>query len=248
MVDLSYQLYSSRNFTPLDDTLRMLNDLGYSQVEGYGGVFENLRETTGLLKETGLTMPSGHFGLDMLESDPAQVLEIAEACNMKAVYCPHIAEELRPVDAAGWRAFGARVQKAGEPIREAGLIYGWHNHDFELRPDPNGKVPLEEIFAGGPELSWEADIAWIQRGGADPLDWIARHGTRLSAAHIKDIAPAGACEDEDGWADVGEGVMDWPAIWRALQATPCSIFVIEHDNPSDHHRFARRSITNVAKL
>ena len=42
MTDLSYQLYSSRNFPPLADTLSMLSDLGYSQVEGYGGLYDDL--------------------------------------------------------------------------------------------------------------------------------------------------------------------------------------------------------------
>jgi hypothetical protein len=35
MTDYSYQLYSSRNFGPLPETLRMLAELGYKQVEGY---------------------------------------------------------------------------------------------------------------------------------------------------------------------------------------------------------------------
>jgi hypothetical protein len=27
-----------------------------------------------------------------------------------------------------------------------------------------------------------------------------------------------------------------------LRRTPCNIFILEHDNPSDHARFARRSL------
>ena len=38
MTDYSYQLYSSRNFGPLPDTLKMVADLGYTQVEGYGAL------------------------------------------------------------------------------------------------------------------------------------------------------------------------------------------------------------------
>ena len=56
------------------------------------------------------------------------------------------------------------------------------------------------------------------RGGADPLDWIDRYGARIVAVHVKDIAPAGECADEDGWADVGHGTIDWPAIWKRLGA------------------------------
>ena len=31
MTDFSYQLYSSRNFLPLAETMKMLGDLGYKQ-------------------------------------------------------------------------------------------------------------------------------------------------------------------------------------------------------------------------
>ena len=36
---ISYQLYSSRNFPPLADTLRMLRTAGYEAVEGFGGIY-----------------------------------------------------------------------------------------------------------------------------------------------------------------------------------------------------------------
>ncbi len=101
---------------------------------------------------------------------------------------------------------------------------------------------MEVIFLGGPELTWEADVAWIIRGGADPLEWIERHGSRISAVHVKDIAPEGECADEDGWADLGHGTVDWQGICRALKSTPVRLFIMEHDKPSDDHRFARRSI------
>ena len=107
MTDFSYQLYSSRNFPPLADTLAMLAGLGYAQVEGYGGVYEDPEATAALLRETGLTMPSGHVGLDMLEGDPAGTVAMARTLGMETVFCPHLAEAARPVDAAGWQAFCA---------------------------------------------------------------------------------------------------------------------------------------------
>ena len=36
MTDFSYQLYSSRNFQPLEATLTMVAKAGYTAVEGYG--------------------------------------------------------------------------------------------------------------------------------------------------------------------------------------------------------------------
>lgn len=242
---LSYQLYSSRNFPPLADTLAMLADLGYDAVEGYGALYADdaqVAELTAALGKSGLAMPTGHFGLAQLEAEPAKVLAIARALGITRLYCPYLMPEDRPTDAAGWRAFGARLQAAGRPIRDAGLGFGWHNHDFELRPLPDGQVPQDLIFAGGPDLEWEIDVAWVVRGGADPAAWIARYAPRITAAHLKDIAPAGQNANEDGWADLGEGTVPWKALMADLRHTPCDIFIMEHDNPSDHARFARRSL------
>lgn len=245
MTDFSYQLYSSRNFPPLDTTLGMLKRNGYARVEGYGALYTEPRAIRAALDANGLTMPSGHFSIDLLENEPQKVLDIAGMLGMKAIYCPHLAIEQRPADAAGWSAFGERLEAAHAVYSKAGYVFGWHNHDFEFKALPDGAIPQKLIFDAAPSISWEADIAWIIRGGADPFQWIENHGKRISAVHIKDIAPSGENADEDGWADVGHGTVDWKALLTALRATPVRYFIMEHDNPSDHERFARRSIATV---
>ncbi|WP_431300281.1 sugar phosphate isomerase/epimerase family protein [Tabrizicola sp. BL-A-41-H6] len=241
----SYQLYSSRNFPPLSDTLTMLAGLGYQDVEGFGGLYADdakLADLAAGLKATGLKMPTAHFGLDMLEGNSDQALKIARTLGIKHIYCPYLMPDQRPTDGPGWRAFGARLEAAGRPYKAAGIGFGWHNHDFEFKATPDGAIPQAEILAGGPSLEWEIDVAWVIRGGADPVQWIRRYGPRITAAHVKDIAPAGENTDEDGWADVGHGTVNWASLMAALRAVGCKHFVMEHDNPSDHARFAKRSI------
>jgi sugar phosphate isomerase/epimerase len=75
-------------------------------------------------------------------------------------------------------------------VRAAGFGFGWHNHDFEFVPLADGSVPMQILLETAPDLDWEADIAWVIRGGADATDWIARHGKRITAVHVKDIAAA----------------------------------------------------------
>ena len=151
----------------------------------------------------------------------------------------------RPATARGWRDFGARLELAGAPLRAAGLGFGWHNHDFEFVPLPDGTVPMAALLQGGPSLEWEMDVAWVVKGGADPAAWIAAEGRRITAAHVKDIAPAGQNAEEDGWADVGHGTVDWRGLMGLLRGAGVAHFIIEHDNPSDHTRFARRSLASV---
>jgi sugar phosphate isomerase/epimerase len=71
-------------------------------------------------------------------------------------------------------------------------------------------------------------------------------GSRITAVHVKDIAPAGECVDEDGWADVGQGTLDWKQLIADAKAnTKAKFYVMEHDKPSDAIRFAKRSIASV---
>ena len=245
MTDFSYQLYSSRNFPPLSDTLKMLGDAGYAQVEGYGALFADLGDIATLksdLDANGLHMATGHIGLESLENNVQANLEIANALGLEAIYCPHLVAEDRPDTAQGWREFGARLQAASKPYVDAGLVFGWHNHDFEFIAMEDGQVPMDLILEGGPDLTWEADIAWIVRGGGNPFAYIAKYASRITAVHVKDIANEGECIDEDGWADVGQGFVDWPRLMAALEATDARYFVMEHDNPNDAARFATRSL------
>ena len=84
----SYQLYSSRNFPPLAKTLSMLADVGYTTVEGFGGLYADRAGLTDLaagLKATGLKMRSGHFGLDQVEDTPDWAIEVAKTLGMEQV-------------------------------------------------------------------------------------------------------------------------------------------------------------------
>lgn len=245
----SFQLYSARNFKPWRDVLAMLASLGYSQVEGFGGVYDDPGSFRAEMDRNGLAMPSGHFALDALEQDFDGVCRIAEALGVKLLVCPFLARDRRPSDAAGWKAFGERLAAIGQKANGAGYRFAWHNHDFEVEPLPGGSMPLRLMLDAAPAIEIELDVAWVIRGGADPLGLITDYADRILAVHVKDIAPAGENADEDGWADVGQGTVGWTTMLKELRLkTPATVYAMEHDNPSDLERFARRSIEAVRGL
>jgi sugar phosphate isomerase/epimerase len=245
----SFQLYSARNFQPWDQVLKLLADVGYRQVEGFGGVYADAAALRAELDRNGLTMPSGHVSLAQLESDLDGVRRIADTLGIATIICPHIAADLRPVDVAGWRGFGERLARVGAAVRAGGHDFAWHNHDFEFTALPDGTLPMEHILAAAPDIGWEIDVAWVIRGGGDPRAWIDRAGQRIVAVHVKDIARPGDGAGEDGWSDVGDGTVDWRGLLAALRARSAArYYVMEHDNPADYARFARRSITAASAL
>jgi sugar phosphate isomerase/epimerase len=248
MKHIAYQLYCSRNAPSFDGTLKMLSHAGYLAVEGYGGILDDADALRAQLDAHGLAMPSSHMGLAEIEADPAGMLTKAQTLGCESVFAPFVMPEDRPVDGRGWSAFGARLAEAGKPFQDAGIKFGWHNHDFEFAILPTGEMPLDLIAAADDALLLELDLGWVVRAGLDPVAWVQKYAGRIAVAHIKDVAPVGTCADEDGWADVGQGTMDWAAIHAALQSAGVDHYVVEHDNPSDDARFAQRSLAAVSRF
>ena len=226
----------------------MLADAGYKQVEGFGGIYDDSKALRGQLDQADLTMPTGHFDLKTIEAAPKKAIEIAQSLGIKALFVPYLEVVDRPETADGWLAFGRRLDEAGKPLKDAGLNFGWHNHDFEFKSLGGDDLPLDLILEGGKELVLELDLAWVSVAGQRPSDWVLKYSDRLVAVHVKDIATTGSCLDEDGWEDVGHGTLEWEDTIQSVRETDCQLLVMEHDNPNDDARFARRSIASAKKF
>jgi sugar phosphate isomerase/epimerase len=243
---LSFQLYSARKFPPLDGQLETLAKLGFVNVEPYGGLLVDAAALKGGLDRHGLKAPSSHVGMDRLRADRGAVIALARELGIGLVIVPAIPPEARPTDAEGWRRLGRELGGMQADFAAAGLSFAWHNHDFEFRKIADGGYPLDLMFEVAPGLGWEADIGWMHVAGEDPVRWLDKYRHRVKAIHVKDVALKGEKADEDGWADVGDGVIDWKRMLPAIEATGAELLVLEHDNPSDFERFARRSRAAVA--
>lgn len=241
---LSFQLYSARKFPPLAEQLTALAALGYTNVEPFGPIYDDIAGFKAARDAAGLASVSGHFALDLLEGDLDKACRIAEQLGMEVVVCPYLMPDARPGDAAGWQGLGRRLAAVAAGLKARGFRFAWHNHDFEFVALSDGSLPIQHLLAD-PSVELELDVAWVVRAGADPLAWLEGYASRLALVHVKDIAPAGSNLDEDGWADVGAGVVPWAAIWpKAVAAGPVAM-VVEHDNPSDWHRFASASAAAI---
>jgi sugar phosphate isomerase/epimerase len=245
-MDIGFQLFSARNY-PLADVLKKISALGYSHVEGYGSLYTDPAALKAQLAANKLTMPTAHIGLDDLENT-SKTLKLAETLGIKVVICPWLAPDQRPTSADGWKKFADRLQKIGKPFQDAGLGFGYHNHDFEF-VKYDGRYAMDILLEAAPAVSCEVDVAWIVRGKGDPAPWLEKNGDRIVAIHVKDIAPAGENANEDGWADAGQGIVPWKTLWPiARTKTKAAYFIAEHDNPSDIDRFASRSIAFIKSL
>ena len=239
---VSLQLYSMRDVADQIALLGNLPAMGITRVEGYGGVYGDPAGYRAAMDANGITMPSGHMGLADIEADFDATMSIVRTMGMTRVYAPYLEEKDRPTTAAGYVDLAKRLNAAGLRYAEHGISFGWHNHDFEFFALPDGSIPMEILLENAPDIKWEADLAWIVRGACDPLDYIARYGSRITAIHVKDIAEAGTNLDQDGWADLNEGTLDWAVYLKACRAQSADvIYALEHDKPSDPIAYATRS-------
>jgi len=240
------QLYSARNFPPVETQLAAIEANGFDGVETFGPFHDDAAATRRLLDAHGLAAKSAHIDLATFETRPERAIAIARALGAELVVAPYLTPSERPTSRDGWRDLGARLERVRARIAGDGLRFAWHNHDFEFISLPDGSFPIEHLL--GDAVSWEADLAWIARGGGNPLRWLERYRGRVAAVHVKDIAPTGEKADEEGWADVGAGVLPWPDLWARSVAAGATIMIAEHDNPSDFARFARVSAAAMRRL
>jgi sugar phosphate isomerase/epimerase len=90
-----------------------------------------------------------------------------------------------------------------------GITLNVHNHTWEVE---NDEYELRENLRRVPELKLGPDLNWLVRGGADPADFIRRHGERIVFLHLRNQYANGK------WSEsLAEGDMDYAAIGRALE-------------------------------
>jgi sugar phosphate isomerase/epimerase len=240
------QLYSLRNLDlSLDEKLGQLAAMGYTGVETIGDHGLSADEMNALLRKHGLQAVSSHVGLQALESNLDGVIAFNSAIGNAtlAVPVPFVQWDQRPTDAAGWRQVGRLLDKLGKRCADAGMRLLYHNHAWEMER-LGGKLAIEWMLeeAKPEHLQLEPDVAWIARGGVDPVEFLKQHAGRCPCVHAKDLAPEGQSEEEKGFADVGYGTLDWKAILPAAKAAGAEWYIVEHDMPLDAMRTARRSV------
>lgn len=247
--DLALQLYTLRGLRlPFDALVARAAEAGYDGVETVGAPDMEVSAAADALAVHGVRVCSSHVPLTALEADPAGVCALNLALGNDVVVVPWLPAERRGHDGPSWRALGRRLGTLAQRCSDHGVRLLYHNHDFELaRVD--GRSRLEWLVeAAGEALGLEPDLGWIARAGGDPIGMLAAFAGRCPRVHVKDVAPPGESLDEDGWANVGEGVMDWGSLLPACRGAGAEWLIVEHDAPRDPLAAARTSARNLKSL
>ena len=241
---IGIQLYTVRDRMAEDvpGTLQELAEMGYDEVE-FAGYFDHTpAEIKGILDAAGLVSPSAHISIDDIRTSPERLIETARTLGNGYLALGWLApDERRTLD--DYRGHSDLVAGFAEQCREAGLQFAWHNHDFEFM-ELEGRRPIDLILERtDPALvQVELDLYWIKKAGADPFTYFERHPGRFPLCHVKDMAV------DTSMADVGDGTIDFAAIFAASDLAGFKHYYVERDDPTDSLETAARSYRAVSEL
>ena len=243
-IPVALQLYTVRQACEVNfvSTLKIIADIGYAGVEltGDGGLGAAALNT--VLVDQGLKVAGCHVSLANLETDLNRALDMNEAVGNTRIVCPWIPPEKRETE-EDYRTLARNLTKIGGDCRSRGFQLYYHHHDFEFKKF-SGVYALDMLLNSVPDglMKAELDTYWIEAAGENAADFIRSHASQVDLVHLKD-----RLEHRDPpFAEVGEGSLDFPEIFRACEEAQVHWYIVEQDRcPGDEMASARRSFRNL---
>jgi inosose dehydratase len=230
--------------TPLETILADARDIGFSGVELGGKFPRDPAVLKPLLAGYGLDLVGGWYSGELLVRDVAAEIAAAQdhlallkamgssvfvhAETSNAVHARRDTplSQTPRLDAAGWKAFGARMTDFADHIQRQGLRFAYHHHLGTVVERPGDLEAF--LSATGAAVGLTLDTGHAALGGIDPVAAIRAHPRRIAHVHCKDIRAdvfaglqaRGASFLEGVLAGMftvpGDGGLDYGAVMRAL--------------------------------
>ncbi|MBD0280455.1 MAG: sugar phosphate isomerase/epimerase [Flavisolibacter sp.] len=210
------QLYSVRDDMKNDlmGTLQKLSKMGYRYVEHAN--YQNRKfygysasEFKKILNDLGLQMPSGHTVMRQQHWDEnakdfttewKNTVEDAAILGQQYVISPWLDESFRKNEDELLR-FMEVFNKSGELCKKSGMLFGYHNHDFEFNTLINGKKMYDVILKNtDPKLViHQIDIGNMYGVGGRAGEIIKQYPGRFQSMHVKNEIKSAKGEMEGGY-------------------------------------------------
>jgi len=231
---LGAQLYTVRHEAERDlpAVLEAIRKIGYTEVETYWDIYGHpAAELRRMINDHGLKVPSGHFNYDGLDSK----IEYAKALGVEYVICPMLPESMW-FTLDGYKRAADQFNIWGEKIHQAGMQFGFHNHNYEFRRfgDTTGFETM--MNRCDPKLVCiEMDCYWITQAGGDVLQMFQQYGNRIKLLHLKDRKPGFPISQvkdaaAEHFTEVGAGTIHWQEILAAAEKNGVKHLFVERDS------------------
>lgn len=239
------QLYTVRaameqNF---EASLCRVAQIGYSEVEFAGFYGRDPNNVRALLNRYKLQAVASHADWRQLRDDPQRAVSDAKALGAKYLVLAWLPPEERQA-VTQWRWWTGHLNKVGAIAADGGVALLYHAHDFEyqtidgIRPIDLLQEQLDPQF-----VNFEMDIYWTMKGGGDPVALLRQYPGRFPLAHVKDMQKV-----SEGMSDVGDGRIDFAAIFAAAGARDFLHKFVERDEASEPFETLRRSLNHLKSI
>lgn len=233
------QLYSLRDQFKKDvgQTLDQVRAFGITNVElagTYGVAPEKFKEQ---LDARQIKAISAHFPYEQCRDDIEGVAREAKLLGVEYAGCAWIPHQ-DPFDEKTCREAAAVFNRAGEALAKHGIKFFYHTHGYEFLPYRDGTLFDLLMAETNPEyVRIEMDVYWIVNPGQDPVKLLEKYGKRFELMHVKDMkqgTPSGFTGHSDVTNNValGEGIIDWPSVFRAAKKAGVKWYFIEDESPT----------------
>ena len=221
------QLYTVRDFCKdLDgfaETLKKVADIGYTTVQVSGTCAFEPQWLKEELAKNGLRCVITHTPMDRLK-DAEQVCRDHKVFGCKCIGLGMYRLDDRD-ETANYACFLETCKPIAQGIQKHGGYFMYHNHDQEFKKI-NGKTILRQMaqdFAPE-EMGFTLDTYWIQKGGADPAQYVQEFAGRIPCIHLIDYAFGG------DMAVVGEGNINFDRVLAAAEKSGTEYLLVEQDH------------------
>lgn len=242
---IGIQLYTLRRQAGADlaGVLSRLATIGYKEVEFAGYYNKPVTEIRAMLRADGLTAPSAHIAIELIENSPAKTFADAHVLGHEWITVPSLPRGKHET-ADDWKKVAAQFNAAAAKAKAEGFRFAFHNHN-DIVKRTGAVLPIEILMAEtDPALvSYQMDIYWAVSGGANPLELLARYPNRFAMFHIKDGKPPFTDASQ---TDVGQGQIDFRPILAKAQGI--QHYFVESDSAADPFAFAANSFSYLRSL
>ena len=258
---VALQLYSIRDALNEDfaKTLHLVKRMGYDWVELSGLEGRDPCKVKKMLEDAGLSTMSSHVPFQELFTDMPAAIQRYKDVGCLYIVLPSLPVGRRPGDEEYSGVF-EELKRAGKIIADSGMVFLYHNHDFEfIRID--GEYLLDRIYRFIPPslIQAQIDTCWVNVAGENPVEYLRKYAGRVPLVHLKDFymeghlksAPYELIDNQSVQVEkpqnfefrpIGYGKQDIPAILKASEDIGARWVIVEQDESNG------RSSMEAAKM
>lgn len=229
--NIGIQLWSVRDDVQSDlpRTINALAEIGFTNIEpyGYDGGFYGYeaKEFVKLCANKGLKIKSTHTGIT--KENAAHHADKAAAAGLEYLILPSMmGRPEKSID--DFKKTADEMNLIGEICSQAGVGFGYHNHDFEFRAI-DGIVPYDILLNNTDKelVTFQLDIYWMVKAGYKPVDYFNKHDGRFALWHIKDMANDGQS------CIIGNGKINFVELMKQADKSGLKHIVYEQEQYSE---------------